>query len=941
MRSSSPAEPSPTALRRTNSLTGRVAKRTYGRRVTVHKEKRKAEAQLSSDDSASDGDEEEGRTARRLADGLPQIKRRDMGIDKGRSGGAMAMAPSASASSSTQRFKVPVPPSSSPLSSPPPSRSPSPTPSSRVRRVAPSPGTHPIPSTSLTRPRLQSRAAPRRSTTAPEVNIQAPTSPAVPPTPSQPPSTPPRPSPAKRQRSSAPRPKPKDLSALFAAISPQANSPGSSAGEESAGGSKPVGRPSGLRRMLTKTQSLGVAPLTPSKKDGDEDPPHSPFGSGMSAGDPTTPSRGAVRRTQSMPESPAKSSPRDPDRGAGLVVPPVQEQAGSGGRARRTYGKVRTMMVEVSQAGEGRGSGVLGDTEDEDTMPQASYAELRQRYEVDNTVDPSESGSASLLAELLQAKAPQTVSDMRSRGENRRFTDQLGYLVEGMTDSSASMAFKRSSAIDVLQNMQEDTWMGKLKICGQVDRVWDCFHSTRANDDIMEAACLLFLAILLDSGSGLDQVVQIHPEECTPLVMRAFKTRDGPLDRSSKIKPTNAVQRLRVVSSKLNLGWEEDEDCNTRRIASAILSDMCRETLWASTGSLIEEGKVLEKTLKSMGTEVRAIAERFRLYEKGLDMLPADCNLDFFHLYSCLQVVPSIMAKSHEGREMLIEHHRETVQDLVNTAIISTNAALSTEGRGSLQASKCSIHTVQLLANLANLSSEWAVAIIKADGSLTCIARLVLHRDAITAASRRGSREGSVGSLETEVDDEDAGQEKGASSGKEMSKQEFLCLLLALLTTAVLTGERIAETIALTKLAPDCVGEHACLRHCQCLSALTLGQHLAKLYSAHLGDDDDPLSSILTGYLALLLSKLAAATSASTLELIVSPLPGSTRPAKLKGLLASLRELNDLQSMMQKTIKNILPQGVSSEDVAVEASMVEDEADKVADAIREVEALVS
>lgn len=91
-----------------------------------------------------------------------------------------------------------------------------------------------------------------------------------------------------------------------------------------------------------------------------------------------------------------------------------------------------------------------GDQSSYDTMSQgdesqlhASYVELRQRYEVDNTIQHT-SRSASLLQDMLQARAPETVSDMRSRGENRRFIDELGYLFDGISDPAANSSFRRS-----------------------------------------------------------------------------------------------------------------------------------------------------------------------------------------------------------------------------------------------------------------------------------------------------------------------------------------------------------------------------------------------------------------------------------------------------------------------------------------------------------------
>lgn len=39
------------------------------------------------------------------------------------------------------------------------------------------------------------------------------------------------------------------------------------------------------------------------------------------------------------------------------------------------------------------------------------------------------------------------------------------------------------SCVDVLQNMQDEAWMSKLEVCGQVERVWETFVAVRTDDD--------------------------------------------------------------------------------------------------------------------------------------------------------------------------------------------------------------------------------------------------------------------------------------------------------------------------------------------------------------------------------------------------------------------------------------------------------------------------
>lgn len=42
------------------------------------------------------------------------------------------------------------------------------------------------------------------------------------------------------------------------------------------------------------------------------------------------------------------------------------------------------------------------------------------------------------------ARAPQSANDMKSKGENRRFMDETGYLLDGIEDESGTKGFRRA-----------------------------------------------------------------------------------------------------------------------------------------------------------------------------------------------------------------------------------------------------------------------------------------------------------------------------------------------------------------------------------------------------------------------------------------------------------------------------------------------------------------
>jgi hypothetical protein len=174
-----------------------------------------------------------------------------------------------------------------------------------------------------------------------------------------------------------------------------------------------------------------------------------------------------------------------------------------------------------------------------DSAPRESYSELRKRFEVDNDLGDGIGGSGNLLAELQLARAPEPISDMRSKGESKRFTDEISYLLGGITDASSAQ-LKRNSSIDVLRNMQDDGWVAKLELHGETERIFGALCHASGDDEVMQCVVLLFLAILA-SRQGLTTLLQADASTVTTVVASNLNVKNGPLDVEYKGKVTNAV----------------------------------------------------------------------------------------------------------------------------------------------------------------------------------------------------------------------------------------------------------------------------------------------------------------------------------------------------------------------------------------------------------------
>lgn len=186
-----------------------------------------------------------------------------------------------------------------------------------------------------------------------------------------------------------------------------------------------------------------------------------------------------IDRTASLPNLPSSFSPPKPSTSASYSV--LDPEGSSTPRApvlslptaTRTYaGKSRSFLVAIPTSALSAPSGIIPDDEDEYSTRE-SYTSLRTRWGVDNSEDdpyppsavasPSRSSAASTprgSPRKGKGKAVQdqqqamhfsngmmnplkSITELRSKGESRRFLDEVGYLFEGM-EAAGGIGLRRA-----------------------------------------------------------------------------------------------------------------------------------------------------------------------------------------------------------------------------------------------------------------------------------------------------------------------------------------------------------------------------------------------------------------------------------------------------------------------------------------------------------------
>ncbi|KAF5386684.1 hypothetical protein D9615_001914 [Tricholomella constricta] len=228
----------------------------------------------------------------------------------------------------------------------------------------------------------------------------------------------------------------------------------------------------------------------------------------------------------------------------------------------RTYaGKSRSFLVAVPA------SSLAADEGEDEYTARESYASLRSRWGVDNSEDdpypsilsptrsdststpggtPSRSGRGKTKA---QQAAPlpngmmnplKSITELRNKGESRRFLDEVGYLFEGM-HSTVGIGLRRASALEITTKLCDADFSRKAKAADFLSRAWDVFGEAGAGkgeDKILDTLLAFFAALVSRDPASLRDLAQ-RPLAVTPSPVAAESSKP----RSNQIQ-TLSVSRL-------------------------------------------------------------------------------------------------------------------------------------------------------------------------------------------------------------------------------------------------------------------------------------------------------------------------------------------------------------------------------------------------------------
>ncbi|KAI0746859.1 hypothetical protein C8Q80DRAFT_1104533 [Daedaleopsis nitida] len=547
------------------------------------------------------------------------------------------------------------------------------------------------------------------------------------------------------------------------------------------------------------------------------------------------------------------------------------------------------------------------ESQEDDFDMRESYSELRERWGVDASEDdprpPSPQPSPSPKRKSKTKGPPKqvepvrllpngmmndlkSITELRSKGESRRFLDEVGYLFEGLEPQGA-LGVRRGSALEIVTKLCDVDFARRAKAADFLGRAWEVLRQAGAGngDKIMDSILAFYAALvardptdLLDLAAKSDFTSTLHrmlaclEHANDPLWMASTEAAASELRAAgiSRSEATLLANLQRLVRKKAGLFDDGAIISNRLLISQALVVVAPSAHALAHLASL----------LRSLTAEISLLPARLAAYTSGLSLFPPQGPLSYketpslLHLDNCLRLLDSCLlgswSISSEESTTQTQKLNELRCENFSRAVLSLCVICDTIFRDKelddnrVIASRCIESALRVLINLTHDDTLWCQSVLAEDLALPSIMRIV-----VSAQRQRRMYEKCVAAEQVSSDDAD-------NAARCLDR---LCLALGLLTNLVQATPDARHTIGGTLLDFDCPGQRRCLRECTCPSRSSALACLAQVYVHYLTSSNE-LDAVVRGHMAVLFGLLMQRAPTNQHALLAA-LPGDTNRKKL------------------------------------------------------------
>ncbi|KAF8582585.1 hypothetical protein K439DRAFT_1413240 [Ramaria rubella] len=500
-----------------------------------------------------------------------------------------------------------------------------------------------------------------------------------------------------------------------------------------------------------------------------------------------------------------------------------------------------------------------------------SYTDLRTRWGVDHSEDDPHH-VPGVTNDLM------SITELRSKGESRRFLDEVGYLFEGLLEPDMAVNVRRSSAAEIVQKMCDAEFMRKAKAADFVGHAWDAMRHAGAGDGdkVLNPYLVFFTALVAREKRDVDDLSR--KKDFFGVMIRLLQTRKegdglGPLDDAHARKSSFAKTERVALSSLRNVIVNKSEllkpysHLSTRLLASYTLSRITPSSYPDQLFSVV---------LASLIEELILVRPRLDAYISGLALLPSAAPdiPDLEHIDQCLRILDTFLLG--QWAPSLGKSQLNAEQKILCDGLVALSAALASLGSENEQhvACQCLESAFRVLINLSHLNAEWCRLLVTAPLFLPVLVQEIISQFIPTDVVKLETDEVETGAVDSKTN--------------AMDRQ---CLALALLSNVVFAVEEAKDLLRETILDPACAGGRRCISSCRCTGRTNAIECLVSFFSSTSLKIESPNASELDFFRCHLAALVCLVTVANPTNrgIVLRSLPGSNLTDKTRSLGSSIR----------------------------------------------------
>ncbi|KAF9487433.1 hypothetical protein BDN71DRAFT_1404780 [Pleurotus eryngii] len=643
--------------------------------------------------------------------------------------------------------------------------------------------------------------------------------------------------------------------------------------------------------------------------------------------------------------SPSKSLPAglfstdEPPSSMPASRPPNQPLAS---KHARTYGGAsRSFLVSLSLPSDTGAS----QAREDDMSTRESYSSLRARWGVDGSEDdfhpqpdisPSNSRNGTPSKNKGKGKAmpshnraadlPQgmmndlrSITELRSKGESRRFLDEVGYLFEGM-DAKGAIGLRRASAIELIKKLCDTQFARKAKAADFLCKIWDVMRDAGAGrgDKVLDIVLVSFVAVVARDPKALEELA-VQTSASSPEFTLA-RTLFHILDSSQSLDALTCGSLDLSPAEAKRYGFSKNEIMQLKSLYKVISADSAVFPIQflLSTALLVSHSLCtlnprhlpsceLPRLLATVKEALTYFLDRLAAYSSGLSLFPSSDTPEtilskLLHAENCLRLLESFVLDhwSIQTEGTAVEELSPTNQDWLLQRLISISIVLEIIQRQSgaysqellRHATSCGEITFRVFMSLTHDEPDWCTALLDQEPGPLHIVRTVIraHKNMLPQVKREPVDEQAMVKQEDDsvFDFEEDDRIPNIAGALALDQ---LCLALALLTNLVQGCEDAKDTFRDLRLNPRCRIKRGCIRSCSCPNAASSLDAICGLYTDYLKPDISAEfgSDFVSGHLSILLGMLMRGSKVNQIQ-ILAALPGPTNRSKLNTMVERSRE---------------------------------------------------